>query len=289
MIIKLLDFSDNLKIPREVKIVRLEDSFKKSENNLESPSILPRKKSSKTFRVLFLIVLILWGATSFHLFKFSDWNFKERIQLRKELKNSQDQLISQLKREKENLEWILNEYIKICYYLDQLYPNPENSSLAKLIAKKAFENREIGLSPEVILAVIQTESGGNANAVSYKNAKGLMQLIDETATDRLNEIGLPFSEKFVFDPVFNVKLGINELVRLHNYWMKKGKEKKDEWTYSFHSYFWGIDGTQKLIDEGREKEIINSDYVSKVYGYFAELKGEIKSSTKIRVMADIFR
>jgi len=38
-----------------------------------------------------------------------------------------------------------------------------------------------GLDPNLIKAVIAAESGGNARAVSSKNAKGLMQLIDTTA------------------------------------------------------------------------------------------------------------
>lgn len=39
-----------------------------------------------------------------------------------------------------------------------------------------------GLDPNLIKAVIATESAGNARALSSKNAKGLMQLIDSTAS-----------------------------------------------------------------------------------------------------------
>jgi Rod binding domain-containing protein len=43
--------------------------------------------------------------------------------------------------------------------------------------------RRHGVSPALVRAVIRAESGGDAHAVSPKGAKGLMQLLDTTASD----------------------------------------------------------------------------------------------------------
>jgi Rod binding domain-containing protein len=44
-------------------------------------------------------------------------------------------------------------------------------------------SQKYGLNPNLIKAVMASESGGKPNAQSSKNAKGLMQLIDSTASD----------------------------------------------------------------------------------------------------------
>ena len=63
-----------------------------------------------------------------------------------------------------------------------------------------------GVDTSLIKAVIATESGGNARAVSSSNAKGLMQLIDSTAT----LVGVKNS----FDPKQNINGGVKYLRQL---------------------------------------------------------------------------
>jgi len=55
------------------------------------------------------------------------------------------------------------------------------------------------IDPQLVLAVIEAESGFNANALSPKNAQGLMQLIPSTAKR--------FGIKNAWDPYQNIKAG----------------------------------------------------------------------------------
>lgn len=63
-----------------------------------------------------------------------------------------------------------------------------------------------GVSAHLIKAVIASESGGNAKAHSSKNAKGLMQLVDTTASD--------MGVQNVWDPKENIQGGTKYLQQL---------------------------------------------------------------------------
>ncbi len=63
-----------------------------------------------------------------------------------------------------------------------------------------------GVNENLIKAVIAAESGGRANAVSTQNAKGVMQLIDSTAT--------AMGVRNVWDPRQNILGGVKYLAQL---------------------------------------------------------------------------
>jgi hypothetical protein len=74
---------------------------------------------------------------------------------------------------------------------------------AALIADSA---RAHGVAPELVASVISVESNFNPNAVSWKSARGLMQLIPETAS----RLGV----RNVFDPQQNIDAGTRYLKEL---------------------------------------------------------------------------
>jgi len=74
---------------------------------------------------------------------------------------------------------------------------PEQKRALDLVRKLAPEFR---ISPVFALAIIRAESNFDPNAVSPKNAQGLMQLIPETSAR--------FNVKKPFDPVQNVRGGL---------------------------------------------------------------------------------
>lgn len=75
---------------------------------------------------------------------------------------------------------------------------------AEALVKEAAERHR--MNPELIRAVIQTESGWNAAAVSRKGAVGLMQLVPTTAQR--------FGVKDMFSPKQNVDAGVRYLKTL---------------------------------------------------------------------------
>jgi len=68
--------------------------------------------------------------------------------------------------------------------------------------------RENGLAPELVLAVILQESGGNARAVSPRGARGLMQLMPATA----RELGV----RDPHDPQAGIRGGARYLARMRD-------------------------------------------------------------------------
>jgi soluble lytic murein transglycosylase-like protein len=81
-----------------------------------------------------------------------------------------------------------------------------SKAIAKLVAETAATNK---IDPKLVLAVIATESAFQTDAVSPRNASGLMQLMPETAQR--------FGVKNVFDPGENIRGGVKYLRWLLTY------------------------------------------------------------------------
>jgi Rod binding domain-containing protein len=107
-----------------------------------------------------------------------------------------------------------SQYIKIIpESMEPLDRNPKTIPIDKSGRSKFGLDRLISriasrydLDPKLIKAVIKAESNGDPKAVSSAGAKGLMQLIDSTATD--------MGVRDVFDPAQNIEGGARYLRKL---------------------------------------------------------------------------
>lgn len=69
-------------------------------------------------------------------------------------------------------------------------------------------SKRYDLDPFLVLAVIKVESGFRYNAVSHKNARGLMQITEGTGKWGADKLGLKdYSAEKLFDPEANIHIG----------------------------------------------------------------------------------
>jgi soluble lytic murein transglycosylase len=85
----------------------------------------------------------------------------------------------------------------------------EQERVARAIIDEAHAH---GLSPELVMGVIEVESAGYHLAESRVGALGLMQLMPETGREIALKRGIPWKgPDTLFDPVVNVRLGTSYL------------------------------------------------------------------------------
>lgn len=74
-----------------------------------------------------------------------------------------------------------------------------------------FYSKEYNVDKYLVYAIIKAESNFNCEAVSSKDAKGLMQLMDSTAKDILKKNNIDLRDKELeeklLEPEFNINLG----------------------------------------------------------------------------------
>lgn len=85
------------------------------------------------------------------------------------------------------------------------------------IYKYSLEN---GLDPYCVAAIINVESKYNKDAVSIKDARGLMQITNQTGKWGADELGMEgFTNDMLFDPEVNIRIGtwyLNQLKKEFN-------------------------------------------------------------------------
>jgi len=68
-------------------------------------------------------------------------------------------------------------------------------------------SQKYGIKKELVTAMISTESKFQKNAVSHKNAKGLMQLKEETAKWCMEKYNIEGNSKNLYLPRLNIEIG----------------------------------------------------------------------------------
>lgn len=112
------------------------------------------------------------------------------------------------------------------------------------------------VEPSLALAVIWTESKFRPHAVSSAGACGLMQLLPSTAEWLSSETGDEYADEKLFEPEFNIKLGIAYLSYLG---------KSFEGDYLLAAYNAGEGNVARWLAAGGEIAFAETrDYIKKV-------------------------
>ena len=97
-----------------------------------------------------------------------------------------------------------------------------NKLMIKLLYKKEYSeyvskySQEYNVDENLIYALIKAESNFEAEAVSNKNAQGLMQLMPATAEDVAKKNGINLTEENILYPDINIQIGTKYISTLLN-------------------------------------------------------------------------
>ena len=146
------------------------------------------------------------------------------------------------------------------FKLSRILPKEENRNFAPLVLSRV--NGDLtGLSIDdkikLILPALEfTESRGNPNAVSPTGARGLMQLMPDTARELERKLGMKPGQTDI-DPAANKKAGIYYFTEL----MKKYNGNEE---YALAAYNAGPDTVDKAIKQQKDNPIYSDAQVSNV-------------------------
>lgn len=98
----------------------------------------------------------------------------------------------------------IEDYVTVRFYPVKYYDIVEKYS------------QEYSVPPEIIFGVIRAESSFVADAVSYKGAVGLMQIMPSTYEWLCTKTGDESNESFLYDPNVNIKYGTYYLSYLYS-------------------------------------------------------------------------
>ena len=121
----------------------------------------------------------------------------------------------------------------------QQYPLPYYDIVEKYSA-------QFDIPMEMIYAIMRTESSFDPNAVSHANAKGLMQLTDDTL-DWITRYHLKTEGEIdIFDPEINIMVG--------TYYLRYAYDRYENWDTVYASYNAGIGRVDSWLKDSRFSE-----------------------------------
>jgi soluble lytic murein transglycosylase len=127
---------------------------------------------------------------------------------------------------------------------------------AEAVIAEAKRNR---IEPELVLAVMHTESGYYNFARSPVGALGLMQIMPATGEMLAREAGIPWTgADLLFEPTLNLRLGTRYLALLH--------ARYGNWTRALAAYNWGPGAIDRRLADG---ESLPVQYTDRVYARLA--------------------
>lgn len=158
---------------------------------------------------------------------------------------------------------------KILEILSRFETGLERKQEEKLAAFIHQESRRYGFDPELIIAVISTESSFYNWSISPKGAVGLMQIIPTTGKEiaEMNDIVWRGQDP-LFDPFLNIRLGIHYLWTLY---LKFG-----DIHLALAAYNQGPGKVVQLLKAGEAIPTVYAEKVLDYYKKFLNLGGEEK-------------
>jgi soluble lytic murein transglycosylase len=160
-------------------------------------------------------------------------------------------------------EWILLEkYIadKIASALP-LHSRLQVYAIANAIIK---ESNRFGFDPLFILALIEQESRIQPNMRGSAGEIGLMQILPKTAfwIAKKHKIRM-VTKKQLFDPVFNIKIGVRYLSYLH-------KKFPEQTRHSVAAYNMGPKNVRKILKKKKQPEVYYTHVLRRYKRLYAE-------------------
>lgn len=168
------------------------------------------------------------------------------------------------------------------------------------------QNAELyDVDPYLVMAVINTESGFDKNALSHKGARGLMQVLPDTSIWIAEQIGLPYQDADeLCTPVNNIRIGtwylaylsdkyenVNQVLAAYNageghvdQWLEEGIEIDDK-HYEEIPFSETVHYIRKINSQRKTYRTLDDLYKreSKIFTYGIETSHMIKQTIKDKV------